>query len=129
MAFRTLDPSQDLKGFQVKGGSKQSSSNDIDFDYTGMDLAAKNGDELSKLRATKQQALMEDPLSTLGTAGRIRDLQRYMDAYHSGRSLPDMNVLPGQRVKSVRTSSSTDSDSAAAADYFDPHMRGQDRTK
>jgi hypothetical protein len=123
-----LDPSQDFKGGAVKFGSKQSQSTDIDFDHTGQDLAAKKGDELSKLRASKNQALLDDPLSTLDTNERIRGLQRYLNAYHTGTQLGDDAVLPGTRVKGIRESSSTDGDGSMAADYFDPHMRGQDRT-
>jgi|LakMenEpi03Aug12_release.lakeMendotaPanAssembly.Ray.scaffolds.fasta_scaffold700472_1 hypothetical protein len=123
-----LDPSQDFKGGAAKFGSKQSQSTDIDFDHTGHDLAAKKGDELSKLRASKNQALLDDPLSTLDTNERIRGLQRYLNAYHTGTQLGDDAVLPGTRVKGIRESSSTDSDGSTAVDYFDPHMRGQDRT-
>jgi hypothetical protein len=129
MPYNFLDPSQDLRGRAIKSGNSRSSSTDIDYDHTGQDLAAKNGEELSKLGAAKTQGLMEDPLSVMGTSGRIRDLQRYMAAYHSGQSLPDQEVIPGTRLKGIRTSSSNSSDSQVADDYFDPHMRGQDRTK
>jgi hypothetical protein len=37
-------------------------------------------------------------------------------------------VVPGTRVKGIRTSSSTDSDGGTETEYFDPHMRGKDRT-
>jgi hypothetical protein len=123
-----LDPSQDFKGGALKFGSKQSQSTDIDFDHTGQDLAAKKGDELSKLRASKNQALLDDPLSTLDTNERIRGLQRYLNAYHTGTQLGDDAVLPGTRVKGIRESSDLAGDGSMAADYFDPHMRGQDRT-
>jgi hypothetical protein len=123
-----LDPSQDFRGGAVKFGSKQSQSTDIDFDHTGQDLAAKKGDELSQLTASKNQTLLSDPLATLGANERIRGLQRYLSAYHSGTQLGNDAVVPGTRVKGVRTSSSTDSDGGSEAEYFDPHMRGQDRT-
>lgn len=123
-----LDPSQDFKGGAVKFGAKQSQSTDIDYDHSGQDLATQKGDELSKLTASKNQAMLSDPLSTLGTNERIRGLQRYLNAFHTGNQLGDHAVLPGTRVKGVRSSSSTDSDVGGEAEYFDPHMRGQDRT-
>jgi hypothetical protein len=123
-----LDPSQDFKGGAAKSSSSQSQSTDIDYDHTGQDLAAKKGDELSQLYASKNQALLTDPLSTLGTNERIRGLQRYLNAYHSGTQLGNDAVVPGTRIKGIRKSSSTDGDGSVAADYFDPHMRGQDRT-
>ena len=123
-----LDPTQDFKGGAFKSSSGQSQTTDLDFDHTGQDLAAQKGDELSKLNASKNQTLLTDPLATLGTNERIRGLQRYLNAYHSGTQLGDDAVVPGTRVKGIRTSSSTDGDGSLAADYFDPHMRGQDRT-
>lgn len=123
-----LDPNQDLKAFQFGRGTKTSQSSDIDYDYSGQDEAAQKGDELSKLQASKTQALLDNPLSTVGTAGRVRDLRRYLNAFASGTSLPDMPVKPGVRVKGVRESSSNDSDTDITTAYFDPHMRGQNRT-
>jgi hypothetical protein len=123
-----IDPRQDLKGGALKAGASQSQSTDIDFDHTGQDLAAQKGDELSKLNASKNQTLLSDPLALLGTNERIRGLQRYLNAYHSGTQLSDDAVVAGTRVKGIRESSSTNSDNSQAVDYFDPHMRGQKRT-
>jgi hypothetical protein len=123
-----LDPRQDFKGGAAKSSASQSQTTDVDYDHSGQDLAARKGDELSKLRASKNQSLLDDPLSTLDTNERIRGLQRYLTAYHTGTQLGDDAVLPGTRVKGVRESSSTGGDGSSAVDYFDPHMRGQDRT-
>jgi hypothetical protein len=123
-----LDPNQDLKAYGYGSKSSQSSSNSVSYNYDGQDIAAKAGDELSKLSAAKSQALIEDPLSTVGTNNRIRNLQRYLTAYNTGTSLPDMPVLPGVRVSSASSSSDNDSNRTADAAFFDPHARGQNRT-
>jgi hypothetical protein len=110
----------DVSAWKAGGGSQSSMSSSSSYDYSGADYAHRLGEQLSQLRMARQQTLMEDPLATVGTSGRIRDLQRYLAAFHSGGQLGDHNVLPGVRVSSASNSGSSGGDSSQQAEFFDP---------
>jgi hypothetical protein len=120
---RPIDLNHDLAKTEFAGKSGQKQSSDVDFDYTGQDLATSYANEASKLAAQRKQAMMEDPLAAMGMADRIRGLQNYVAAYQNGTSLPGMPVIPGRRVKGIRESSETDSSSGGALLTHDPYRQ------
>ena len=110
----------DIQSRTHNTGTHSSSSSDINFDYAGQGLANQYGNQLSQLRSAQAQSLMDDPLSSVGTSGRIRDLQRYLTAYHTGQQLPDHAVIPGMRVSSISESNSSANSTDDNVHLFDP---------
>ena len=124
----TINPLQDLHSFHSGQSPSRSSSSSVNYDYTGQALANKYGEQLGSLRASHNQALMDDPLSARATGSRIRDLQRYLSAYKRGGNLPDQEVIPGVRIDSQTESNNTGESRGPSFQFHDPmrmHLQAQ----
>lgn len=85
----------------------ESQSTSRAYDYAGQDQAFKIGQDLVTAKGAHKQAMMNDPLSAVGSRDRIRAMQQYLAAYRAGVDLPDQVVLPPMRMTSNSEQSSS----------------------
>jgi hypothetical protein len=81
------------------------------WDNSGAELAQQRGDELSKLAAQQAKSLTDgDVGAALAQRRRIKDLQRYINAYQGGGDAgPYPEVFAGKRAGSMSSSESSTS--------------------